>query len=301
MFHVKQIENKIDIRECPICSNDSFKTYFETKDYFFTNENFTLSQCKNCDFVFTNPIPNNLDYYYETPEYLSHNTKNKSIITKLYSEIRKINLKRKYNLVSKYIDKGSILDIGCGTGELLEQFCKNGWETIGIEPNKNAREIASKKIEVFDEKDLQNLKPKSFDVISMWHVLEHVPHLNKRITEVSNLCKNDGIMIFALPNLNSPDSRKYGKYWSALDVPRHLYHFTQQTFEKLISKHGLKLIHAEPMKFDSYYVSMLSEKYRNNSLYLASALYNGFLSNLKAKKENNYSSMIFVVKNAETK
>lgn len=120
--------------------------------------------------------------------------------------------------------------------------------------------------------------------------------LNKRIKQISNLLKKDGTIFIALPNLDSPDSKKYKKYWSALDVPRHLYHFTQNSFTELISKHNMKLIHAEPMKFDAYYVSMLSEKYLQNSMYLPSAFITGLISNLKARKKNNYSSMIYVVK-----
>ena len=130
----------------------------------------------------------------------------------------------------------------------------------------------------------------------MWHVLEHVPDLNKRIEQITSKIADNGTMIFALPNLNSPDSKKYKEYWSALDVPRHLYHFTQDTFEKLISIHNLKLVHAEPMKLDAYYVSMLSEKYLKNNLGIFSAAFSGLISNINAKKNNNYSSMIFVVK-----
>lgn len=298
MFHVKQKEKNIEITNCPVCDNTKFSEYLTTKDFFFTQEDFTLSKCDNCDFVFTNPIPSNLSKYYETEEYLSHNSSKGGIISRIYSSVRTMNVKRKYDLVSNYCTKGNILDVGCGTAELLQYFKNNDWTTTGIEPNENARNIAIKTngINVFDEDALADFPTKSFDVISMWHVLEHVSKLNKRLTEVSNLVKDDGTMIFALPNLDSPDSKKYGKHWSALDVPRHLYHFTQNSFEKLISKHGLKLVHAEPMKFDAYYVSLLSEKYLGNSLYLPSAFISGLISNIKAKKKNNYSSMIFVVK-----
>lgn len=298
MFHVKQNEKNTMINSCPVCGKNTIIKYLDTKDYFFTQESFSLSKCESCEFVFTNPIPKELSKYYETEEYLSHNSKKGGVISKIYSSIRSINIKRKFDLVSNYSSKGSILDIGCGTGELLSYFKNENWKTTGIEPNENARNIAISEngIDVLNEDKLSTLPSNSFDVVSMWHVLEHVPDLNKRISEVSNLIKDDGTMIFALPNLNSPDAKKYGKHWSALDVPRHLYHFTQSSFEKLITKHGLKLVHAEPMKFDSYYVSMLSEKYLGNKLYLFSAFINGLKSNLKAKKNNNYSSMIFVVK-----
>jgi len=295
---VEQMEKFKEISKCPICSNSNFTIYMRTKDYFFTQEEFTLSKCTNCNFVFTNPIPINLGKYYETPDYLSHNTGDNGIMGKLYSKLRKINIKRKFKLVNNYNPSGKILDIGCGTGELLQYFKQKNWSVSGIEPNTTARNFAKKnhKIEIWEEEMLETFSANSFDVISMWHVLEHVPDLHKRLSQIEKLLKKDGTIFIALPNLDSPDSKKYKKYWSAIDVPRHLYHFTKNTFEELISKHNMSLIHAEPMKFDSYYVSMLSEKYKKNSLYLPTAFINGFTSNFKASKKNNYSSMIYVVK-----
>jgi len=292
------MKKQIQITKCPICGNNQFDAYMHTKDFFFTQEEFTLSKCKDCDFVFTNPIPQDLSSYYETTNYLSHNTGDNGIMGNLYSMLRNINIKRKYKLVTNYNPSGKILDIGCGTGELLNYFKNNNWEVSGVEPNDTARAFANKKfnIDISKEEALEELTPNSFDIISMWHVLEHVYDLHNRLMQISKLLKKEGTIFIALPNLDSPDSKKYKEYWSAIDVPRHLYHFTQQSFENLISKHNMKLVHAEPMKFDSYYVSMLSEKYKKNNLYLPSAIINGLLSNIKASKENNYSSMIYVVK-----
>ncbi len=298
MFHVKQIQKKTHITECPVCGNPKFSKYMETKDYFFTKEEFSLSICDGCSFVFTNPIPRDISRYYETEEYLSHHSAKKGIISSIYSRIRSLNIKRKYSLVTTYNSTGKILDIGCGTGELLSYFNTMGWKIMGIEPDENARQFAinTNKIEVGAESQINEITDSSYDVVSMWHVLEHVGDLNRRIEDVKRITKDNGTMFFALPNLNSPDAKKYGRHWSALDVPRHLYHFTQETFETLISKHGLELIHAEPMKFDAYYVSLLSEKYLNKKLPIISAALAGARSNNIAKKDNNYSSMVFVVK-----
>ncbi len=298
MFHVKQNSKKEKIRKCPICSESNFLPYITTKDYFFTQEEFKLVKCSNCGFVITDPIPDDLSKYYETTEYLSHDTDKKGVIGSLYSYLRNINLKRKYSLITKFIPSGSLLDIGCGTGEVLHYFKNKNWIVTGIEPNEKAREFAKKnyELQIHDESELGSFNPGSFDAISMWHVLEHVSDINDRIKTVSKLLNDNGIIIIAVPNLNSPDSLKYGKYWAALDVPRHLYHFTSQSIYNLITKHNLKLVHTEPMKFDSYYVSMLSEKYLKNRFFLISAAISGAVSNFKARKNNNYSSMIFVVK-----
>ena len=297
MFHVKQFSMK-EINNCKICDGSEFKLFLNTKDYFYTKEEFTLSKCNNCGFVFTNPVPENLGRYYDTEEYLSHDTANVNIISKIYGFIRNLNISRKYNIVSSYVPRGTILDIGCGTGELLAFFKKNGWKTKGVEPNQKARQtaVSTNNVDVLGEDEINQIDLESQDVVSMWHVLEHVEELNTRIAQVKRLTRKNGVMIFALPNLNSPDSKKYGKYWAGLDVPRHLYHFTEDSFSRLMDKHNLKLIKSIPMKFDAYYVSMLSEKYLKNSFGIIRAIFSGFSSNTKAKKNNNYSSMIFVVK-----
>jgi|TARA_Y100000031_G_C8214549_1_gene382687 2-polyprenyl-3-methyl-5-hydroxy-6-metoxy-1,4-benzoquinol methylase len=295
---VKQNAELIEIKNCPVCSETVFKPFLNTTDYFYTQEAFSLTQCENCDFVFTNPVPNNPYKYYETQDYLSHDSGDRGVIGRLYSLFRNINIKRKYELVRKYCDNGSILDIGCGTGELLRFFNKKNWSVTGIEPNPKAREfaISNYNLNVLDENNLDEFSPGTLDVISLWHVLEHVPDLHKRLSQINELLKDDGTIFIALPNLESPDSEKYKEYWSGLDVPRHLHHFTKTTFSKLISTHNMKIVHSEPMKFDSYYVSLLSEKYLKNRFYFLSAIYNGYISNLEAKVSNNYSSMIFVVK-----
>lgn len=297
MFHVKQFSMK-EINKCKICDGSDFKLFLKTQDYFYTREEFSLSKCNNCGFVFTNPIPENLGRYYDTEEYLSHDTANVNIISKIYGFIRNLNISRKYNIVSSYVPRGTILDIGCGTGELLAFFKKKGWKTKGVEPNQKARHtaISNNNVDVIGEDEINQIDPESQDVVSMWHVLEHIEELNTRIEQVKGLTSKNGLMIFALPNLNSPDSKKYGKHWAGLDVPRHLYHFTEDSFSRLMDKHNLRLIKSIPMKFDAYYVSMLSEKYLKNSFGIIRAIFSGFSSNTKAKKNNNYSSMIFVVK-----
>jgi SAM-dependent methyltransferase len=202
-------------------------------------------------------------------------------------------------LITNFKLTGNILDIGCGTGEVLHFFNQKGWQTSGIEPAEKPRLFAQLNygLMVYPEEHLDLFGAQSFDVITMWHVLEHVSNLNERIEQVKRLLKNDGILIIALPNVNSWDSGYYKEYWAAWDVPRHLYHFTQTSIRLLLSKHNLNLHETVPMKFDSYYVSLLSEKYKSGKTKLFRSTLNGFRSNINAKKNsNNYSSLIFLAK-----
>ena len=300
MFHVKLNQNKVEIKQCPVCAKDDFSLFLKTKDYFLTQEDFKIDQCRNCGFVFTNPIPSQseLPKYYDSPDYLSHTANDSSFTAQIYKLFRNANIKNKYKLVNRLAKGKSILDIGCGTGELLNYFQEKGWKTRGVEPNQLARAFATKnyELEVFDENELNSFEKNSFDVISMWHVLEHVPDLNGRMNQLKRLVKEDGLLVIALPNLDSPDAVKYGPKWAGLDVPRHLFHFTKGTFELLVKAHKMELIETIPMKFDAYYVSVLSEKYLGRKIPYFPAFLNGLRSNLRARRDNNYSSMIYIIR-----
>jgi len=299
LFHVKhQMEN---IKTCPICGSTKLETALKTKDYFLSQESFTISKCKRCDFHFTNPRPKESDLgrYYKSEEYISHSNSNKGLFGLLYQTVRNYTLKEKYELVNRKKRGNKILDIGCATGQLLHVFKDRGWNCIGIEPDEAARDFAKSEydLSVFSPEKLQEFEPHSFDVISMWHVLEHVSDLDTRMKELKNLIKDNGFVFIALPNLESWDAQHYGKYWAGLDVPRHLYHFTKSDVKTLFEKHQFEMVKILPMKFDSFYVSLLSEKYKKNPLYLFSAFFKGLYSNFKARrKEPNHSSLIYILK-----
>jgi len=291
-----------EIKQCLICGNDKFSEFLECKDYFLSNETFKIVECNKCGFTFINPRPehSHLHRYYDSPEYISHSGTNKGIVNSIYKKVRKHTHKNKMKLISKYSNGNTILDIGCGSGELLDLFNQNNWETIGIEPNPNARNFAKLEygLEVNDEPFISNISDKSKDAITMWHVLEHVSGLNGRMLELKRILKDNGVLFIAVPNRLSYDAIHYQKYWAAYDVPRHLYHFTPDTMKKLLDKFNFSVVGTIPMKFDSYYVSMLSEKYKTGKNNIIKALYIGFKSNLKAcKDKSTYSSLIYIIKN----
>jgi len=291
----------LTLNNCLICGSKEFEPFLVCKDYTFSKENFNIQKCKLCDFKFTNPRPDdsNIGTYYKSEEYISHTNTKKGIINRMYHYVRSYTLLKKIQLISSYVSRGTILDYGCGTGMFLSACEQDGWNTIGMEPDDQARKLAkTQNIQVFtDKKQLkENIKDSSLQVITLWHVLEHVTDLDDTLTFFKSALNKNGVLIIAVPNPASYDAKYYKEYWAAYDVPRHLYHFEENTVKRLLSNYKFQLIETKPMKFDSFYVSMLSEKYKTGSVNLVKAFWIGLLSNLKARNSSSYSSTIYVFK-----
>lgn len=289
------------INHCPICESSLLKPFVKTQDYFLTNQEFAIDQCMACGFKFTNPIPDleEIHKYYESTAYISHSNVNEGLVNKIYQQVRNFTLRNKSKLIKHYVREGQILDIGCGTGEFLNKMQQSMFLATGIEPNPDAQRFAKRNygLAVFDEADINGLQKKFFNVITLWHVLEHVYNLNERIVQIKEIIAEDGILIVAVPNPLSWDARHYGKFWAAYDCPRHLYHFDQIAISKLFNKYGFEIIKQKPMYFDAFYVSMLSEKYQQSKLPFFKGMMNGLISNISAIiSKGNYSSIIYVLK-----
>lgn len=274
---------------------------FKVIDHSVSKEKFELVKNSEYGFLVTTPLPDSseLAKYYQTDEYISHTDTKRNLFEKVYHLVREYAIKNKVVLINTEQEKGSLLDVGCGTGDFLYAAKNNGWSVLGIEPNKDARTKANSKVNnsVFDTSKLESLSADSFDVITLWHVLEHLPNLEEQIQIFKKLLKPNGILIIAVPNHNSFDANYYNEFWAAWDVPRHLWHFSQNSIKKLFGKFQIELNKTIPMKFDSFYVSLLSEKYKTGKQNPLKAFWIGFRSNLKAKSTSEYSSLIYVFKN----
>jgi 2-polyprenyl-3-methyl-5-hydroxy-6-metoxy-1,4-benzoquinol methylase len=286
----------IKLAHCPLCNAENHKFFLKVKDHMITKENFNIFECSSCGFHFTNPRPSlsNIGHYYKSEDYVSHSSSKKGFINSIYNFIRNYTIKQKVNLLKSLSKKTEVLDIGAGTGHFLNACKTNGFSVLGLEPDEDAVNFAKNNFQL-DLKPLAtlyDLESNSKDFISMWHVLEHVYNLKQDFTEIVRVLKDDGFLIIAVPNMESYDAKIYKENWAAYDVPRHLYHFRKLDIEHLAKEYGLKLFDVKGMKFDSFYVSMLSEKYIGGSIF--KAFFNGLKSNLKANK-GGYSSQIYIL------
>lgn len=288
-----------EIKTCPICSSKTWESVFEVTDHAISKESFQLKKCWECELVVTSPQPeaDKLSRFYQSDNYISHSGKSNNIINSVYLQARKISLGWKQNIIANQQSIGSILDVGCGTGEFLQRMKSSGWQVSGIEPIDTARKKAAQILNQTIHESLENTIGE-FDVITLWHVLEHLPNLNESMEKIHKLLKPKGSLIIAVPNHNSQDAKTYKKFWAAYDTPRHLWHFNKSAMSRLLQNHKFIQEKILPMKLDSYYVSLLSEKYKHNGQMglegTVNAILNGLLSNLKAKKSGEYSSLIYV-------
>ena len=287
------------IDRCPICSNTEFEPFLFCTDFTTSHETFELQKCSTCFFVVTTPRPDaaSLLKYYDSARYISHAGKSSVFLDSIYLFARNFTLRWKTKLIKKYISPVSILDYGCGTGEFLNACLSLGLECSGVEPSEGAMVKAISLTKLNIKASLSELEDQEFDVITLWHVLEHIHNLTEKLVEITHHLKENGMLFVAVPNYLSYDADVYGEYWAGFDVPRHLWHFSKRTMEKLFANAGLRLKEIQPMKLDAFYVSLLSQKYKSGShtpAGILTALINGLVSNWKAKNNTNYSSLIYI-------
>lgn len=285
-------------KKCPWCDSEKTQFHLWLKDEFLTQEEFQIYECLRCGLLFTEPRPkkSEIGKYYKSEEYYSHQENKSGFIPKLYESVKSVNLRKKYKMATNGIAKGRVLDIGCGVGDFLHTMEQKGWETEGIEPSEDAKAIAKKRIkaEVLDTEAQETLPDNSFDLITMWHVLEHVDDLHWQLNQLERLVKPNGRVVMAVPNYKSYDGVFYKEKWAAYDVPRHLNHFNQETLVKIFKTNNLIHIKTEKLVWDAYYISYMSENYKHHSSPLVRGAYRGLLSNLKARRSGEWSSLVYI-------
>ena len=296
------MNKRIHYTLCPVCDSAALKNVLQVKDHTVSGELFTVAECQFCTLRFTQDVPdeNAIAPYYKSEEYISHTNTAKGFINRLYHSVRKRTIVKKGKLVEDEtaLKKGKMLDVGSGIGSFVKEMKQNGWDATGLEPDADARKIAKELygLELGDITKFYQLPDDYFDAITLWHVLEHVHDLPKYVQQLKNLLKEKGKLFVAVPNYTAADADNYNEYWAAYDVPRHLYHFSPKSIEVLMKKNGLQVLKYKPMWYDSFYISLLSSKYKNGKAGWLSASWNGLRSNLVALADNKKcSSVIYVI------
>lgn len=266
------------------------------KDHFLTKEEFELRETEISGVYKTFPVPENLEPYYDSKDYISHHQDSGSLKEKLYKILQNLNLSYKKNLLIEYAGREKkVLDYGCGAGEFVK-YIERDFESYGYEPSKVARQHALDKVKTSKiMEDLNDIPDHSLDVITLWHVFEHIDNQKHMLNEFYNKLTDKGLLIIAVPNPTSDDALRYKEHWAAYDVPRHIYHFSKNGMEKLMNNQNWKIIEIKPLLLDSFYISMLSEKYKKSSLSWLKGLFFGLISNVKASKTGEFSSLIYII------
>ncbi|MCF8254234.1 MAG: class I SAM-dependent methyltransferase [Bacteroidia bacterium] len=293
-----------NLEKCPVCGTEKNNFLLSCKDYVASNESFNIVSCQECTLQYTNPRPSEKEIakYYQSDKYISHSGSNKSelgVTYKIYDWVRNFSIGQKLNLIKSYHKGGNLLDLGCGLGYFLNGVkIDNTFNAEGADISEEAINYVKKTfdIEVISENKLDSISKESYDIITQWHVMEHVHRLDERMVFLKKVLKKSGTMFIAVPISNSFDAKHYKAFWDGYDVPRHLYHFNSTSFIKLMEKHGFKVIQQKAMLFDAPYISMRSEYHQNNKFGFLKGLFYGTISIINAWFTNNYSSILFVVK-----
>ena len=284
--------------KCPWCGSEKAQINLWLKDEFLSKEDFHICECLNCGLSYTMPRPNKekIGEYYKSEEYYSHQENKKGFIPRLYESVKKVNLKHKYNLATQGLNVGKMLDIGCGVGDFLHTAEEHGWTCTGVEPSEDAKAIAKTKTKanIINSEDMEKIPDASFDLITLWHVLEHVDDLKWQIEQLHRLTKTKGRIVIAVPNYKSYDAQYYKELWAAYDVPRHLSHFNKNVLTKIFKSKNLELVQTDKLIWDAYYISYMSEQYKQHKFPLLKGTFRGCISNCKARHTKEWSSMVYI-------
>jgi SAM-dependent methyltransferase len=293
---------EVAIENCPLCGSKDLDFLIEPRDWRGSDERFKIVECRGCSFKITNPRPadEDLGAYYPSDSYVSHTDRPKGLFDRIYFEVQKRNQRDKLRKIQAFCTSGSLLDYGCGAGSFMAFMQQNAWEVTGVEINDEAAQIARERTDALVQApDVHQMEKERWDVITLWHVLEHLSELEERMAEFESGLKKGGHLFLALPNNAAHDAKVFGSDWAAWDVPIHLWHFDRKSMHQLANRFKLEWTDTLPMPFDSYYVSMISAKNQKNPLWPLKGLTTGYSSNRRAIRTGEASSLIYVLKKPE--
>jgi 2-polyprenyl-3-methyl-5-hydroxy-6-metoxy-1,4-benzoquinol methylase len=286
------------LTNCPSCKSSDFQQIGTIQDYFFSQKQFPISSCNNCTLVFTQnrPTAENIGEYYDSKNYASHDSsKGKSIFFSLYKMARNFMISKKHDLIRPFKPEWNrVLDYGAGEGHFVEYLNSKGKNAIGVEPSETGRINFEKRTNTPLYSDIQQVpKELTFQVITLWHVLEHIHTLRETIQELVNKLESKGIMVIAVPNQASKDRTFFGDQWAAWDVPRHLYHWGPQSLDHFMKSFSLVRIHTGQLPLDPFYIGLISARYAKKSA--ISGIWNGLKSYLHGQSHENEGSTLLTI------
>lgn len=287
---------------CPACGGTDHVDLYNAKDHLVSGKEFLIRKCNACDMGWTvdPPAESDAGAYYVSEEYISHTDRKQSISDYLYHIARSFMLGRKKRLVTSVTGKstGVLVDIGSGTGYFASYMKEKGWEVTAIEISDTARKYSESRfgLKAIPPEEIRNLPSGSADCLTFWHVLEHLYDPLGWMTEAGRILSDNGKCIIALPNFSSTDSEWFGQRWAALDVPRHLWHFTPEALRHFAARNGFACEQVAPLPLDLLYISILSYRNQGRSLALVRGLLTGaFLACGSLLRTEKSSSLVYML------
>jgi SAM-dependent methyltransferase len=267
---------------CPLCGADRADPFREAPDRFFPQSGplYKVQRCRQCSMIYLNPRPAEKDSgrFYEHADYLpfASLSSTRSLTARLYGVMRRANLRWKRRIIIDFLQsippsfqknsaekRNRLLDVGCGTGEFLVEMRNAGWQVEGLERDERAAAWAREHYQIpVAAGSVAQLAaaPQQYDLISLWHVLEHLYAPGKALEILAGRLRDNGRLLIAVPNIAGVDARVYKSNWVALDAPRHVNHFSLETLGRLGSKHGLTLHWWRQLPLDVFFNTFMSEK-----------------------------------------
>lgn len=254
---------------CFFCGSHDIGSSIASVERLSKKETFHIATCGACGMKRTIDAPalKDIGTYYAHESYVSHT----GVRVWPLRVLRTLRLWLRAHMISSFFQrKGSLLDIGCGVGDFAALIQKQGWNVLCIEPDESTRQKAQKqyKLDVRDVSALAHLPEATFDVITLWHVLEHMYDPLQTGATVKRLLNSEGVCIVAVPNAEAYSAEHYGCNWVAYDVPRHVSHFRSRDIHTWAERSGLEVIRQSSVPLDEFFCCLKSGALRGDWLFV---------------------------------